>query len=48
VDWFIAAGFGNDHALEAIAIVAATIANYTGSTTKTPLEATIQAHVWVG
>src|SRR6266446_6647680 len=40
VDRFIAAGFGKDHALEIIAIVAAsTITNYTGSVTKPPLEA---------
>jgi cyclohexyl-isocyanide hydratase len=36
-----------DHALEVIAIVAAsTITNYTGSVTKTPLEAAFQAHAW--
>jgi AhpD family alkylhydroperoxidase len=47
VDRFIAAGFGKDHALEVIAIVAAsTITNYTGSITKTPLEAPFQAHAW--
>jgi AhpD family alkylhydroperoxidase len=47
VDRFLAAGFGKDHALEVIAIVAAsTITNYTGSVTKTPLEATFQAHAW--
>jgi AhpD family alkylhydroperoxidase len=47
VDRFIAAGFGKDHALEVIAIVAAsTITNYTGSVTKTPLEAMFQAHAW--
>jgi alkylhydroperoxidase family enzyme len=47
IDQFIAAGFGKDHALEVIAIVAAsTITNYTGSVTKTPLEATFQAHAW--
>ena len=47
VDRFIAAGFGKDHALEVIAIVAAsTITNYTGSITKPPLEAPFQAHVW--
>ena len=44
---FIAAGFGKDHALEVIAAVAAsTITNYTGSITKTPLEAPFQAHAW--
>lgn len=49
VDRFIAAGFGKDHALEVIAIVAAsTITNYTGSITKTPLEAAFQAHAWQG
>jgi alkylhydroperoxidase family enzyme len=47
VDRFIAAGFGKDHALEVIAIVAAsTITNYTGSITKPPLEAPFQAHAW--
>jgi alkylhydroperoxidase family enzyme len=47
VDRFIATGFGKDHALEVIAIVAAsTITNYTGSVTKTPLEAAFQAHAW--
>jgi AhpD family alkylhydroperoxidase len=47
VDRFIAAGFGKDHALEVIAIVAAsTIKNYTGSVTKPPLEAPFQAHAW--
>src|SRR5215471_6326195 len=49
VDRFIAAGFGKDHALEVIAIVAAsTITNYTGSITRTPLEAPFQAHAWQG
>jgi alkylhydroperoxidase family enzyme len=47
VDRFIAAGFGRDHALEVIAIVAAsTITNYTGSITKPPLEPPFQAHAW--
>ena len=47
VDRFIAAGFGKDHALEVIAIVAAsTITNYTGSITRPPLEAPFQAHAW--
>ena len=47
IDRFIAAGFGKDHALEVIAIVAAsTITNYTGSITKPPLEAPFQAHAW--
>jgi AhpD family alkylhydroperoxidase len=49
VDGFIAAGFGKDHALEVITIVAAsTITNYTGSITKPPLEAPFQAHAWRG
>lgn len=49
VDRFIAAGFGKDHALEVIAIVAAsTITKYTGSITKTPLDAPFQAHAWTG
>src|SRR5580693_5589538 len=49
VDRFIAAGFGKDHALEVIAVVAAsTITNYAGSITKTPLEAPFQAHAWAG
>ena len=47
VDRFTAAGFGKDLALEVIAIVAAsTITNYTGSVTRTPLEAPFQAHAW--
>jgi alkylhydroperoxidase family enzyme len=49
VDRFIAAGFGKDHALEVIGIVAAsTITNYTGSITRTPLEAMFEAHAWAG
>jgi alkylhydroperoxidase family enzyme len=49
VDRFIAAGFGKDHALEVIAVVAAsTITNYTGSITKTPLDTPLQAHAWTG
>jgi len=49
VDRFISAGFGKDHALEVVAIVAAsTITNYTGSITKTPLDAPFQAHAWTG
>jgi len=47
LDRFLAAGFGKDHALEVIAVVAAsTITNYTGSVTKTPLEAAFQPHAW--
>lgn len=49
VDRFIAAGCGKDHALEVIAIVAAsTITNYTGNITKPPLEAPFQTHAWQG
>ena len=49
VDRFIAAGFGKDHVLEVIAIVAAsTITNYTGSITKTPLDQPFQPHAWAG
>ena len=49
VDRFIAAGFGKDHALEVIAIVAAsTITNYTGSITKPRLEAPFEAYSWDG
>jgi alkylhydroperoxidase family enzyme len=47
IDRFLAAGFGRDHLLEVIAIVAAsTITNYTGSITKPPLEPMFQAHAW--
>jgi alkylhydroperoxidase family enzyme len=47
VEAFLAAGFGKDHALEVIAVVAAsTITNYTGSLTRTPLEPMFQAHAW--
>jgi alkylhydroperoxidase family enzyme len=49
VDRFLAAGFGKDHLLEVIAVVAAsTITNYTGSITKPPLEAPFQARAWAG
>ena len=44
---FLAAGFGKDHLLEVIAVVAAsTITNYTGSVTNPPLEPAFQAHTW--
>jgi alkylhydroperoxidase family enzyme len=47
VEQFLSAGFGTEHALEVIAIVAAsTITNYTASITKPPLEAPFQAHAW--
>jgi AhpD family alkylhydroperoxidase len=45
---FLAAGFGMDHLLEVIAVVAAsTITNYTANVTNPPLEAQFQAHAWV-
>lgn len=44
---FLQAGFGLDHLLEVVAIVAASaITNYTGSITQPPLEAGFQAHAW--
>ena len=44
---FLAAGFGPDHLLEVIAVIAAsTITNYTASVTRTPLEAAFQVHAW--
>ena len=47
VDEFMAAGFRKEHALEVIAVVAAsTITNYTASVTKPPLEPTYQTHSW--
>ena len=49
IERFLAAGFGSDHVLEVISIVAAsTITNYTGSITKTPLEAPLRNHAWSG
>jgi alkylhydroperoxidase family enzyme len=46
---FLSAGFGKDHLLEVIAVVAAsTITNYTGSVTNPPLEAQFQTHTWNG
>lgn len=43
----LAAGFGRDHLLEVIAVVAAsTITNYTGNVAKPPLEDTFQAYAW--
>jgi alkylhydroperoxidase family enzyme len=46
---FISAGFVEEHALEVIAIVAAsTITNYTASITKPPLEAPFQPYAWAG
>jgi alkylhydroperoxidase family enzyme len=47
VEGFLAAGFGRDHLLETITIVAAsTITNYTGNVTNPPLETMLQAHKW--
>jgi alkylhydroperoxidase family enzyme len=47
VSAFLDAGFGKDHLLEVIALVAAsTIANYTGNVTHPPLEDAFQAHRW--
>jgi AhpD family alkylhydroperoxidase len=47
VDAFVAAGFRKEHALEVIAVVAAsTITNYTASITKPPLEEPFQAYSW--
>ena len=44
---FLDAGFGKDHLLEVIAIVAAsTITNYTGNVTNPPLEEAFQAYRW--
>jgi len=46
-DAFIAAGFGKDHLLEVVVIVAAsTITNYTASITNPPVEAAFQEHAW--
>ena len=47
VDAFVAAGFRKEHALEVIAVVAAsTITNYTASVTKPPVEQAFQAYSW--
>jgi alkylhydroperoxidase family enzyme len=44
---FLSQGFGRDHLLEVVAIVAAsTITNYTSSITQPPLEPTFQPHAW--
>jgi hypothetical protein len=43
----VAAGFRKEHALEVIAVVAAsTITNYTASVTRPPVEQPFQAYVW--
>jgi alkylhydroperoxidase family enzyme len=47
VDAFVAAGFRKEHALEVIAVVAAsTITNYTASVTKPPVDEPFQAYLW--
>lgn len=47
VNRFLAAGFGKDHLLEAIAAVAASaITNYAGNIAKPPLDAPFQDHAW--
>lgn len=47
ISTFLDAGFGKNHLLEIIAIVAAsTITNYTGNVTKPPLEAAFEAYRW--
>lgn len=47
INRFLGAGFGTDHLLEVIAVVAAsTITNYTGNITKPPLEAPYREHSW--
>jgi AhpD family alkylhydroperoxidase len=47
VNAFVAAGFRKEHALEVIAVVAAsTITNYTASVTKPPLEEPFQPYSW--
>jgi len=44
---FLDAGFGKDHLLEVVAIVAAsTITNYSGNVTQPPLEDAFQAYCW--
>ncbi|HLZ66808.1 MAG TPA: hypothetical protein VKQ29_11300 [Aliidongia sp.] len=44
---FLAAGYGPDHLLEVVAVVAAsTITNYTASVTQPPLEPAFQPHAW--
>lgn len=47
VDAFVATGFRKEHALEVIAVVAASaITNYTASVTKPPLEEPFKAYSW--
>ena len=47
VDAFVAVGFRKEHALEVIAVVAAsTITNYTASVTKPPVDEPFRAYLW--
>jgi AhpD family alkylhydroperoxidase len=47
VEAFVAGGFRKEHALEVIAVVAAsTITNYTASVTKPPVDEPFQAYLW--
>lgn len=47
IDAFVAAGFSKEHALEVIAVVAAsTITNYTASVTKPPVDEPFSAYLW--
>ena len=47
LDAFVAAGFRKEHALEVIAVVAAsTITNYAASVTRPPVEEAFQAYSW--
>jgi hypothetical protein len=46
---FLEAGFGVEHLLEVVAVIAAsTITNYSGKITNPPLEAFLQEHTWRG
>ena len=46
-DKFLAVGFGPDHLLEVVVVVAAsTITNYTASITNPPLKSAFQLHAW--
>jgi len=49
MDRFLAVGFGKDHLLEVIAVVAAsTITNYTGNVVQPPIEAPFSEQAWRG
>jgi alkylhydroperoxidase family enzyme len=44
---FVEAGYEKEHALEVVAVIAAsTITNYAGNMTKPPLEGVFQQHAW--